>query len=207
METGLIERARINLDATPHGTFEVTHLTDAGDPRWTGIIDLGPLATYTLGAANRHDIYVLQGDAEANGYSLVTGYFTTLCDSTIVRAGDRGARLFVYREIKNSHCRPLIRTAKTRTWREGVNSLMQVAPLVSGSHHVSIVSWQPGARTRGHTHPSGEEIMVVSGELRDADERYPAGTWLRLHPGAPHAPFAEVPTVILLRHGHLPRET
>jgi hypothetical protein len=46
-------------------------------------------------------------------------------------------------------------------------------------------------------------MFVLSGELSDADERYPSGTWMRLHPGSAHAPFARVPTVILLRHGHL----
>jgi quercetin dioxygenase-like cupin family protein len=80
---------------------------------------------------------------------------------------------------------------------------MHIAPLASGRQHVSLVEFHPGAQTHDHTHPSGEEIFVLSGELRDANERYPAGTWLRLHPGARHAPFAEVPTVILLRHGHL----
>ena len=53
-----------------------------------------------------------------------------------------------------------------------------------------------------NTSPGGEEIFVLRGELCD-ETRHPAGSWMRLHPGAWHAPFVETPTLLLVRSGHL----
>ncbi|OTP70611.1 hypothetical protein PAMC26577_26515 [Caballeronia sordidicola] len=203
MQTQSIERAWVDLNAGPRGTCEINHLTHAEDAQWLGVVDLGPFATYTVDAGKRHDLYVLQGDAETDDHSLHTHDFLILCNATVVGAGESGARLLVYRQACASVCHPLLRTARDRAWREGVNPRMRVVSLANGVQHVSLVAWEPGARTRDHTHPSGEELFILSGEIRNAEECYPAGTWLRLHPGATHAPYAEVPTVILLRHGHL----
>jgi quercetin dioxygenase-like cupin family protein len=203
MQTNLIEREWIDPVAVPGETHRVTDLTDAAEPQWVGIVDLGPSATYTLDEKKRHDLYVLRGNIAINGHSFDADDFLIRCDAPLVQAGEGGARLLLYHEASASRCDPIVRSARARVWRNGINPRMHVVPLASGRQHVSLVEFQPGARTRDHTHPSGEEIFVLSGELRDANERYPAGTWLRLHPGAQHAPFAEVPTVILLRHGHL----
>ncbi|MGF6771756.1 hypothetical protein P3T18_004243 [Paraburkholderia sp. GAS199] len=208
MQTNLIERAWVDIEAAPRGNSTVTHLTDAAAAQWTGIVELPAGATYRLAAGMRHDVYVLRGKVGAGGYALVADDFLTQCAASVLSAGEAGARVLLYRQASgladDAPCRPRLGTASERTWHVGVNARMRVAALTGGRHHVSLVAWNPDARTRAHTHPHGEEIFVLSGELADADERYPAGTWLRLHPGAAHAPFADVPTTILLRHGHLP---
>lgn len=48
MQTNLIEREWIDPVAVPGETHRVTDLTDAAEPQWVGIVDLGPSATYTL---------------------------------------------------------------------------------------------------------------------------------------------------------------
>ena len=87
-------------------------------------------------------------------------------------------------------------------WREGRTSGMLVANLSNAGHALNLVMWQPGAFTRQHAHPGGEEIFVLRGELCE-DARRPVGSWMRLHPGAWHAPHVEIPTLLLVRSGHL----
>ncbi|RFU49680.1 cupin domain-containing protein [Paraburkholderia sp. DHOC27] len=203
MRSNLIERTWTNLDAAPLASSAVMHLTDPTEAQWVGIVDLAASASYTLEAGHRHDLYVLQGHVEINGQTLEADDFLIRSDASVINAGENGARLLLYREATNSRGDSLVRRASERVWRAGVNPRMHVVPLAGGAQHVSLVAWQPGAHTGDHTHPRGEEIFVLSGELRDAENRYPAGTWLRLHPGARHAPFADTPTTILLRHGHL----
>ncbi|MGA7782409.1 MAG: cupin domain-containing protein [Paraburkholderia sp.] len=79
----------------------------------------------------------------------------------------------------------------------------EYARLSSSGRRLTLVAWEPDTHTRDHGHRNGEEILVLSGELRSHDQRYPAGTWIRLHPGVRHDPFTEIPTVIMLRNGHL----
>ncbi|WP_414447787.1 cupin domain-containing protein [Burkholderia sp. 22PA0099] len=204
MSISLIEHAWIDLSAAPQAPFAITPLSDADAPCWSGVLDLGPGATHTLDAGLRHDLFVLQGEVMAGGQHLATGDFLTRCHGTVVRAGEGGARVLLYRQACNTLCQPLLQPSAGRVWHGGINPHMRIAPLAGGRHHVSLVAWQPQARTRAHAHPSGEEMFVLSGVLRDGERHHPAGTWLRLHPGAEHAPFADEPAVILLRHGHLP---
>lgn len=100
-------------------------------------------------------------------------------------------------------CEAITQTADARTWYAGQNPGMRVALLSSSGHRLTLVAWEPDTRTRDHGHRNGEEILVLTGELRSHDQRYPVGTWIRLHPGARHEPFAELPTVIMLCNGHL----
>jgi quercetin dioxygenase-like cupin family protein len=203
MQGELIEHKWIDLEAAPHDAGAVTHLTNAADPQWTGIVDIGPSGTYALAAGWRHDVYVLRGTVEIGGRVLGADDFLVHCGAAVVSAGEAGARLLVYREATDARCEPLVEGATERIWHDGRNPHMRVVPLANRGHRVSLVAWEPGARTRDHGHANGEELFVRSGELRNGGERYPAGTWLRLHPGARHEPFAAQPAVILLRNGHL----
>jgi hypothetical protein len=203
MERDLIEHAWIDPDVAPLQTSRILHLTDPAEPKWTGIIELGPHETFVLERGHRYDFYVLQGTVEVAEHAFEADDFFLRTESGVMQAGPDGARLLAYRQPGDESRAQLMRLASTRAWRAGVNPLMGVATLDGGPHHISLVSWQPGAETRVHTHPRGEEMFVLSGELSSGDERYPAGTWLRLHPGSTHAPFATVPATILLRHGHL----
>ncbi|ALK34859.1 cupin domain-containing protein [Burkholderia plantarii] len=204
MEHASIEHGWADLVAPSRRADDVIDLSGPRDARRTGIVGIAPRHAWPLGAGGRHDPHLLAGD------------FAIRFAPAVFRAGARGARPRVQREPADAgdaadhasprHGLPCMPRAASRVWRPGRNPLSRVATLASGSHHASRVAWQPGARTFDHAHAAGEELRVPSGELRDGDARHRAGSWLRLHQGARHAPFAHAPAVILPRHGH-PRAT
>lgn len=82
---------------------------------------------------------------------------------------------------------------------------LQVLPLHQhGSEQVALVRWPAGERFQQHNHFGGEEIYVISGELRDEHGSYPAGTWIRSPHLSSHLPWAEVDTLLWVKVGHLP---
>jgi anti-sigma factor ChrR (cupin superfamily) len=82
---------------------------------------------------------------------------------------------------------------------------LQVMPLhAHGTEQVALVRWPAGERFQSHRHVGGEEIFVLSGELKDEHGRYPAGTWLRSPHGSEHRPRVEQDTLIWVKVGHLP---
>lgn len=197
------EMATFDLSECPTQTDAVLHLSAADDPRWAGVVTLAPSHRYTLPPRSRHDMYVLHGSVEAGGIVLDKDGFASLCDAGEWQAGSEGVTLFIYREAAPVHCEAVTQRASERQWRAGRNPRMRVATLSTSGYPLTLVAWQPDTHTRDHGHLNGEEILVLSGELRSQDQRYPAGTWIRLHPGARHEPFTEIPTIIMLRNGHL----
>src|SRR3970040_124970 len=53
----------------------------------------------------------------------------------------------------------------------------------------SIVRYGAGARFQSHLHDLGEEILVLQGQLSDAQGDYGPGTYIKNPPGSSHAPF------------------
>jgi anti-sigma factor ChrR (cupin superfamily) len=72
-----------------------------------------------------------------------------------------------------------------------------------GDERVSLVRFEPGARVDHDVHIGGEEVFVLSGELRDEYGVYPAGTWLRQPDGSEHKPYSEAGCVLWVKRGHL----
>jgi quercetin dioxygenase-like cupin family protein len=203
MQPDLIETATFDISESLTAITSVLPLSAADDPRWTGVVTLAPSNEYVLPPLARHDIYVLRGSVDAGSGMLGEGGFASLYEAGVLRAGSEGARLFIYRERAASHGETITQHAQQREWRAGQNPGMCIASLSSSDYPLTLVAWEPGTRTRDHGHRNGEEILVLSGELRSHDQRYPAGTWIRLHRGARHEPFTDIPTVIMLRNGHL----
>lgn len=54
----------------------------------------------------------------------------------------------------------------------------------------AIVRFLPGAAFPPHSHPEGEEILVLDGVFSDETGDYPAGSYLRNPPGSRHAPHS-----------------
>jgi len=82
---------------------------------------------------------------------------------------------------------------------------LQVLPLHQhGSEQVALVRWPAGERFQAHSHFGGEEIYVISGELRDEHGSYPQGTWIRSPHMSRHFPFVDEDTLIWVKVGHLP---
>jgi anti-sigma factor ChrR (cupin superfamily) len=82
---------------------------------------------------------------------------------------------------------------------------LQVLPLHQhGTEQVALVRWPAGEHFQAHTHFGGEEIYVISGELKDEHGSYPEGTWIRSPHLSEHFPFVEKETLIWVKVGHLP---
>jgi anti-sigma factor ChrR (cupin superfamily) len=67
----------------------------------------------------------------------------------------------------------------------------------------SIVRYAPGARFAAHTHPLGEEILVLEGTFADEHGVYPQGTYLKNPPGSRHAPYTDTGCTLLVKLRHL----
>ncbi len=81
---------------------------------------------------------------------------------------------------------------------------LEVLPLHNhGAEQVALVRWPAGESFIEHSHFGGEEIFVISGELRDEAGHYPAGTWLRSPHLSRHHPYADEDTLIWVKVGHL----
>ena len=118
---------------------------------------------------------------------------------------DGGCTLFVkLRQFdRNDRARVVVDTTDAE-WLPGLVPGLAVLPLHSyGEENVALVDWSPGTRFPRHAHPGGEEILVLDGQLRDEEGRYPRGTWLRNPPGSIHTPDAPDGALIYVKTGHL----
>ncbi|NDV91031.1 cupin [Alteromonas sp. 345S023] len=66
-------------------------------------------------------------------------------------------------------------------------------------HTTSVVKYEAGASFKQHSHPYGEEILVLEGVFSDEHGDYPKGTYLRNPPGSKHSPFSKGGCVILVK--------
>jgi anti-sigma factor ChrR (cupin superfamily) len=79
---------------------------------------------------------------------------------------------------------------RSAAFRPGLVEGLTVLPL--HEHHgvsTALVRWAPDTQFQMHTHPGGEEILVLEGVFRDEDGVYPAGSWLRNPRWSRHTPF------------------
>src|SRR5699024_9368281 len=70
----------------------------------------------------------------------------------------------------------------------------------------SIVRYAPDSRFSPHSHPGGEEILVLSGTFSDGDGDYPAGWYVRNPPGSSHEPFSHEGATIFVKLWQMPPE-
>jgi anti-sigma factor ChrR (cupin superfamily) len=61
--------------------------------------------------------------------------------------------------------------------------------------------WEPGARLGRIGYASGAELFVLDGSFRDASGAYARGAWVRLPPGASHAPSTDYGCVLYIKEG------
>ena len=159
----MIEHARVDL-LDP--SSRLTHFTDAGDPLWSGVFVLAPGEHVDLAPGARHELLVLSGTVDCgDGRTLESGDFAIRGGITALRSGDAGAQVLVYRDTSGAAFEEIVVRRDDRPWREGRTPGMLAANLCNDAHALNLVMWQPGAVTRHHAHPGGEEIIVLRGEL------------------------------------------
>jgi anti-sigma factor ChrR (cupin superfamily) len=78
----------------------------------------------------------------------------------------------------------------TAAWHPGLVPGLSVMPLHEHDGvSTALVRWAPHTRFDMHTHPGGEEILVLEGVFRDEAGDYPTGTWLRNPRRSRHTPY------------------
>ncbi|MEH6813046.1 MAG: cupin domain-containing protein [Motiliproteus sp.] len=97
---------------------------------------------------------------------------------------------------------------KQTQWQPGLVAGLSVLPLHNYSdgrynESTALVRWQPGTKFQPHSHPGGEEILVLEGVFEDEFGRYPAGSWIRSPSGSAHQPFSAEGCLIFVKTGHL----
>ncbi len=91
-------------------------------------------------------------------------------------------------------------------WRSGPAAGVEVLDLhAHGGERVFLERWRPGVRRPRSTWLGGREVLVLEGAFEDDEGRYPAGTWLRLPPGADQAALSAEGCRLYVKEGHLAR--
>lgn len=103
--------------------------------------------------------------------------------------------------------RIIINTNASEGWRPGHGGL-RVFPLHSFlTEGTALVWWPAGEKFLPHRHYGGEEIFVLSGLFQDEFGQYSKGTWLRSPHLSIHHPFVTEETLILVKTGHLNKDS
>ncbi|MDC8830123.1 cupin domain-containing protein [Alteromonas gilva] len=99
----------------------------------------------------------------------------------------------------------LITDTTSGSWLPGQTDGLSVLPLHEHNGvNTALVRWQPNTRFGGHTHPGGEEILVLEGVFNDEHGSYPAGSWLRNPRYSQHTPFTRNEgALIYVKVGHM----
>ena len=97
---------------------------------------------------------------------------------------------------------------RTEPWRQGLVPGLSVMPLHEHDGvSTALVRWTPDTRFNAHTHPGGEEILVLWGLFRDDAGDYPELSWLRSPRQSQHVPFTGAEgALIYVKVGHLGAE-
>jgi len=100
---------------------------------------------------------------------------------------------------------PVRINTKTEPWRQGMVPGLTVMPLHEHEGvSTALVRWAPNTRFNPHTHPGGEEILVLEGVFQDQHGRYEQGCWLRNPRSSQHTPFTGAEgALIYVKVGHL----
>jgi anti-sigma factor ChrR (cupin superfamily) len=161
--------------------------------RATSIVSYAPGSHF---AAHRHDggeeYLVLEGTfSDESGDHPAGTYVRNPPGSSHAPFSREGCTLFVKLwQFSPGDTQPVrIQTAEA-AWRPGLVPGLSVMPLHEfDGISTALVRWAPNTRFNAHSHPGGEEILVLQGLFRDEHGEYPAGTWIRSPRGSRHAPF------------------
>ncbi|MEA1989335.1 MAG: cupin domain-containing protein [Pseudomonadota bacterium] len=98
---------------------------------------------------------------------------------------------------------PVVIDTDDQTMQSGIGGLSVLSLHHFGTEGSALVFWPAGETFQPHRHWGGEEILVLSGELKDEHGCYPKGTWLRSPHLSEHFPYVDEDTLIYVKTGHL----
>ena len=120
---------------------------------------------------------------------------------------DQGCTLLVrLRQFDGSDRNQVMINTNQSPWSPGLVDGLSVLPLYSQANYpenMALVRWQPNTFFHEHTHPGGEEILVLEGTFEDEHGIYPQGTWIRGPHMSRHKPFSKQGCLIYVRVGGL----
>lgn len=154
------------------------------------------------------EILVLEGAFadEYGEYPAGTYIRNPIGSSHSPKVGAAGSTIFVklHQHSEKETSRTVIDTA-TATWQPGLVPGLQVLGLHElDGERVALVKWAPNTQFQRHTHPGGEEILVLEGTFHDEFGSYPKGSWIRSPHFSDHTPFTrEDGALIYVKTGHL----
>lgn len=118
-----------------------------------------------------------------------------------------GCVLFVkLRQYPGTHRKHIAIDTNRTEWQGGRFEGIETLPLFQEDGDpvfIRLARYAPGARFIAHDHPGGEELFILSGEMKDENGSYPAGTWVRYPPGSRHTPWSETGATLYVKSGHL----
>jgi anti-sigma factor ChrR (cupin superfamily) len=118
-----------------------------------------------------------------------------------------GCLLFVkLRQFLGAGRSPVQVDTLSAPWREsGVAGLAQsiLHENETSGEQISLYRMSPGCEVPEHTHPGGEELLVLEGGLEDQYGRYEQGCWGRNPVGSHHWAKSESGCLIYAKLGHL----
>lgn len=156
------------------------------------------------------EIFVLEGELTDEHGSYGPGtYLKNPPGSSHAPGSVDGCTLFVkLRHMLPHDSERVVIDTTQAAWYPGMVPGLTVMPLSEfETEHTALVRWAPGTRFNAHRHFGGEEILVVNGVFEDEHGRYPAGSWLRSPHLSQHQPFSTEGCTILVKTGHLLRES
>jgi len=153
------------------------------------------------------EILVLEGVFcdEAGEYPAGT-YLRNPSGSAHAPYSREGCLLFVkLQQFDPADARSVRIDTRSEPWRPGLVPGLAVMPLHSHDGvDTALVRWAPNTRFNRHSHPGGEEILVLDGVFNDEGGAYGAGTWLRSPRWSRHTPFTGPEgALIYVKVGHL----
>lgn len=154
------------------------------------------------------EILVLEGEfADEHGsYPAGTYIRNPIGSSHSPRIGSEGCLIFVkLHQFDPADTVQKVIDTRASEWLPGLVEGLKVMPLHEfQGERVALVRWAPNTRFQRHTHPGGEEILVLEGTFQDEFGRYPRGSWIRNPHFSDHAPFTEADgALIYVKTGHL----
>ncbi|MDO6459527.1 cupin domain-containing protein [Granulosicoccaceae sp. 1_MG-2023] len=177
-------------------------------PRRTLILDCLPGTVMDSGDIQLEtEFLVLHGEVTDDSGTYPAGTYVRNPVGTRHANSETGCRLFVklsqIHEEDQGH--RIIDTCNNSNWLPGPSEHTRVFPLhVWDTESVILLRWDEDDSIKPALDPQGEEIFVVSGELRDSEGSYPQHSWIRNPAEAWQQWSASGGTVIYYKTGHFP---
>jgi anti-sigma factor ChrR (cupin superfamily) len=108
---------------------------------------------------------------------------------------------FAAKVVIDTASRPWVASPSPKVWRKPL-----AREAAEHGHTTSIVRFEPGSYFPEHSHPLGEEILVLEGVFSDEHGDYGAGTYIRNPPGSRHSPFSREGCILFVKLDQFDRD-